>query len=81
MQSDFAEAERSGIDADIASGVNGDPEQTIAFWHTWMAGGAGVSASRPALGAGRLIVAGTCASPPPDGTVAVAGWQHEPEEA
>lgn len=36
VQSDFAEAERRGIQRDIASGVNGDREQTIAFWHEWM---------------------------------------------
>ena len=37
VQSDFAEAERRGIARDIASGVNGDADATIAFWHTWMA--------------------------------------------
>lgn len=36
VQSDFAEAERRGIERDIASGENGDREQTIAFWHEWM---------------------------------------------
>ena len=36
VQSDFTVAERRGIDRDIALGVNGDPEQTIDFWHEWM---------------------------------------------
>lgn len=36
VQSDFAEAERRGIARDIRQGVNGDPEQSIAFWHEWM---------------------------------------------
>jgi hypothetical protein len=37
VQSDFAEAEQRGIARDIAQGVNGDREQTIAFWHEWTA--------------------------------------------
>ena len=37
VQSDFREAERRGIARDIEQGVNGDPEQTVAFWHEWMA--------------------------------------------
>lgn len=36
VQSDFTVAERRGIDRDIALRVNGDPEQTIDFWHEWM---------------------------------------------
>lgn len=36
VQSDFAEAERRGIARDIASGVNGDADQSTAFWHEWM---------------------------------------------
>lgn len=37
VQSDFVEAERRGIARDIAEGVNGDAEQSISFWHEWMA--------------------------------------------
>ncbi len=37
VQSDFAEAERRGIARDIAQGVNGDTEESTAFWHEWMA--------------------------------------------
>ena len=37
VQSDFAEAERRGIARDIAQGVNGDVEESTAFWHEWMA--------------------------------------------
>lgn len=36
VQSDFAQAERRGIARDAASAVNGDEEETIAFWHRWM---------------------------------------------
>lgn len=37
VQSDFAEAERRGIERDVAQGVNGDREAATAFWHEWMA--------------------------------------------
>jgi pantothenate kinase len=37
VQSDFVEAEQRGIARDIAHGTNGDPAQTITFWHKWMA--------------------------------------------
>ncbi len=37
VQSDFAQAEERGIARDIALGVNGDLEGTVAFWHEWMA--------------------------------------------
>ena len=37
VQSDMGEAERRGIARDVAEGVHGDPEQTAAFWHEWMA--------------------------------------------
>jgi hypothetical protein len=36
VQSDYAEAERRGIERDVADGVNGDREQSEAFWHDWM---------------------------------------------
>ena len=31
-------AERRGIRRDIAEGVNGDAEESVRFWHWWMAG-------------------------------------------
>ena len=31
-------AERRGISRDIAEGVNGDAEESVRFWHWWMAG-------------------------------------------
>ena len=31
-------AERRGIKRDIAEGVNGDVEESVRFWHWWMAG-------------------------------------------
>jgi uridine kinase len=37
VQADFAEAERQGIERDVAEGVNGGREQAIAFWRDWMA--------------------------------------------
>jgi len=37
VQSDFATAARLGIARDIASGVNGDPDQAAAFWREWEA--------------------------------------------
>jgi len=37
VQSDYATAERLGIARDIASGVNGDDAESVAFWHAWMA--------------------------------------------
>lgn len=36
VQSDFAEAERRGIERDVTSGVNGNREQAVAFWREWM---------------------------------------------
>ena len=81
VQSDFAEAERRGIARDVASGVNGDAEATIAFWHTWMAEELPFFERDRPWERADLIVAGTSATPPPDGTVAVGRWQHGPEEA
>jgi len=59
VQADFDEAERRGIQRDIAQGVNGDSDQTIAFWHYWMAAElAFLAKDRPWERAG-LVVAGT----------------------
>ena len=37
VQSDFAAAERRGIERDVAHGGNGDVAESTAFWHEWMA--------------------------------------------
>lgn len=37
VQADFAEAERRGIARDVEHGMNGDAEESAAFWHEWMA--------------------------------------------
>lgn len=37
VQSDWAEAERRGIERDVEQGVNGNREETIEFWFEWMA--------------------------------------------
>ena len=72
VQSDVEEAERRGIARDIAQGVNGDPEQSVAFWHEWMA------EELPFLGRERpweradVVVAGTPPVPHGDGEVVVA---------
>ena len=71
VQSDFAEAERLGLIRDIASGVNGDAEQTVAFWHTWMAEELPFFARDRPWERADLILAGTSTEPPPDGMVAV----------
>lgn len=63
VQADVAEAERRGIARDIADGVNGDPQQTVAFCRDWM------TAEMPFLERERpwtcacLIVNGTPAAP------------------
>ncbi len=36
VQSDFLTAEARGIMRDAATGVNGDPQESVAFWHEWM---------------------------------------------
>jgi hypothetical protein len=71
VQSDVAEAERLGLARDIASGVNGDAEATVAFWHTWMAEELPFFDSDGPWERADLILAGTSAEPPPDGMVAV----------
>ncbi|WP_128772720.1 uridine kinase family protein [Actinomyces oricola] len=38
VQTDDQVAEDRGIQRDIAEGVNGGVEDTVAFWHWWMAG-------------------------------------------
>ncbi|WP_432948708.1 uridine kinase family protein [Kribbella sp. CA-253562] len=73
VQSDFDEAEKRGIDRDIASGVNGDAQASIDFWHEWLA------AEIPFLERDRpweradVVVAGTSPDPQDAATVRCAG--------
>lgn len=63
VQADFTEAQRRGIERDVAEGVNGDREQATAFWHAWMAAELRfLDEQRPWERAG-VIVAGTPAIP------------------
>jgi len=72
VQSDFDEAERRGIARDIAQGVNGDHEETVAFWHEWMGHELlFVQQQRPWERAA-LVVAGTAVLPLEPGQVAVS---------
>jgi hypothetical protein len=77
VQSDFAEAERRGLARDIASGVNGDAESTIAFWHTWMAEELPFFIRDRPWERSDLIVAGTSPTLLPDGAVAVSAWHDD----
>jgi hypothetical protein len=72
VQSDFVEAERRGIARDIAEGVNGDHQESVAFWHEWMSHELPfVERQRPWERAA-LVVAGTEVLPLEPGHVAVA---------
>ena len=63
VQADRTESTRRGIERDLASGVNGNREQTQAFWSIWYdAERAHLAGDRPWERA-RLVVAGT---PPTD---------------
>ncbi|MEU4196976.1 hypothetical protein AB0E69_34100 [Kribbella sp. NPDC026611] len=79
VQSDYAEAERLGIARDLASGVNGGPQATVEFWHTWMA------AENPFLQSDRpwdranVIAAGTSTLPVPPRQVLIASRPHPPQ--
>ena len=74
VQSDFAEAERRGLARDIASGVNGDAEATIAFWHTWMAEELPFFTRDRPWERSDLIVAGTSSTSLPDDAIAASAW-------
>jgi hypothetical protein len=74
VQSDFDEAEKRGVARDIASGVNGDTQASIDFWHEWLA------SELPFLERDRpweradVVVAGTSPEPQDAATVRVAGY-------
>jgi len=63
VQADFAEAERRGIERDVAEGVNGDREQAIAFWRDWMAAELRFLDEQRPWERADVIVAGTPAIP------------------
>ena len=67
VQSDAAEAERRGIARDIALGVNGDEDASIAFWHEWMAQEAPFLAADRPWERADVIACGTPALAAPDG--------------
>ncbi len=72
MQADHIESERRGIARDLASGVNGDRDETVAFWHTWYsAERAYLTEDRPWRRAD-VVVAGTPVPSPPRGLLVVA---------
>lgn len=72
VQSDFVEAERRGVLRDAVSGVNGDPEQTVAFWHEWMSHETPFLAEDRPWERARLVVSGTPTIGLAAGEIAVA---------
>ncbi|MFC0675922.1 uridine kinase family protein [Brachybacterium hainanense] len=72
VQSDAQEARTRGIARDLASGVDGDEQETIAFWDEWGAAEAAhLAADRPWERAD-LVICGTPPEPAPDGMVLAA---------
>ena len=72
VQSDADVAEQRGIARDIESGVNGDADESIAFWHWWMSHeGAYLNDQRPWERAD-LVMTGTPPIPLDDRQFAVA---------
>lgn len=59
VQSDMAEAERRGIERDVAAGVNGDRAAAMAFWHEWMSQELPFLADQRPWERAAVIVAGT----------------------
>jgi len=72
VQSDFAVAEQRGIARDIGQGVNGDRDQTVAFWYEWMAEELPFVAEQRSWERACTVVAGTPTIPLMPGQVAVA---------
>lgn len=58
VQSDPAEAERLGIDRDVALGVNGEREDATRFWHEWQAEELPFVAEQRPWERARIVVAG-----------------------
>lgn len=72
VQSDFTEAERRGIARDMAAGVNGDPQATVAFWHEWMSHELPFLEHQRPWERAALVLAGTAVLPLTPGQVAMA---------
>jgi hypothetical protein len=72
VQADLVEAERRGIARDIAQGVNGDAEETVAFWHHWMEAELAFLARERPWERAFVVVHGTPAGPLPPDHVEVA---------
>jgi len=72
VQSDFAETEARGIARDIALGINGNKEQTIAFWREWMAEELAFLHRQRPWERACLVVAGTSTIRLDDDQVAIA---------
>lgn len=72
VQSDSVAAETRGIARDIAQGVNGNPEQTVAFWHEWMEAELGFLAGQRPWERACVVIAGTPTIPLDNDQVAIA---------
>ncbi len=59
VQVDFAEAERRGIERDVATGANCNRQEAIAFWRDWMAAELGFLDEQRPWERASAIVAGT----------------------
>lgn len=81
VQSDFNAAEERGIARDIVEGVNGNAEESIAFWHEWMAEELRFLQRQRPWERARMIVAGTPTIQLEDGQIAVAAGRgtHLPQ--
>lgn len=78
VQSDFAEAERRGIARDVQEGVNGDREQSVAFWHEWMSHELVFVRHQKPWERAAFVVAGTSVIPLEAGQLAIAAGPLRP---
>lgn len=72
VQSDFDLAERRGIERDVVTGVNGGHQETVAFWHEWMAEELAFLHRDQPWARADIIVAGTPPFAASRGSVAIA---------
>jgi trehalose synthase len=72
VQSDAVEAERRGIERDVAEGVNGDRAQATRFWHEWQAEELPFLAEQRPWERANAVVAGVGLPAAEDGHVIVA---------
>lgn len=71
VQSDGAAARRRGIERDVASGENGDRDQSVAFWDEWDRHERAYLADQRPWERSDIIALGTPAEPVPPGCVMV----------